>query len=225
MEDGTAAFGETAAAGQSEVADNTGQLPWSEERRARLTELRGRGWSAREIAEALGGVTRNAVIGMAARLGLSRPTKASLSRRRKAEAAAPAEIMGKALYVPAATEPVRGQAVTLLQLKPRHCRWPLWADKPAPAEAGGAGERLFCGARAEPGGPYCAGHARMAAGAPNHTARRGFVERGIAGARDARLARLALPEPCAHCDSVEPHDRRSCRMAAMNRRRAGGAEK
>ena len=46
-------------------------MEWTEERVARLSELWTTGFSAAQIAEKLGGVTRNAVIGKVHRLGLS----------------------------------------------------------------------------------------------------------------------------------------------------------
>ncbi len=49
-------------------------MDWSEERVAELKRLWATGLSARQIAEQLGGVTRNAVIGKAHRLGLSQPS-------------------------------------------------------------------------------------------------------------------------------------------------------
>lgn len=45
-------------------------------------------------------------------------------------------------------------AVTLLDLKSFSCRWPVNDGNPF----------LFCGERAQPGGPYCACHAARAVG-------------------------------------------------------------
>ena len=70
---------------QSRLQRWVSNMEWTEERVARLTELWTAGYSARQIAEQLGGVTRNAVIGKANRLGLSKPTKSSITRRRKRE--------------------------------------------------------------------------------------------------------------------------------------------
>lgn len=45
--------------------------------------------------------------------------------------------------------------VTLLELRPRSCRFPLWNDtegRPQPLTA------LYCGAEVIDGGPYCLGH-------------------------------------------------------------------
>jgi len=75
-------------------------LSWTDERIDRLKELWSQGKTASFIADELGGVSRNAVIGKAHRLGLqSRPSpvkpnepapKAKAKVREKAEAAAPA---------------------------------------------------------------------------------------------------------------------------------------
>ncbi|WP_259780210.1 GcrA family cell cycle regulator [Aestuariispira ectoiniformans] len=46
-------------------------MEWTEERVETLKGLWTKGYSARQIAERLGGVTRNAVIGKAHRMGLS----------------------------------------------------------------------------------------------------------------------------------------------------------
>src|SRR5882757_4032203 len=75
-------------------------MSWTDERIERLKSLWTKGMTASFIAEELGGVSRNAVIGKAHRLGLqSRPSpvkpnepapKAKAKVREKAEAAAPA---------------------------------------------------------------------------------------------------------------------------------------
>jgi GcrA cell cycle regulator len=75
---------------------------WTEERVERLKELWSQGMSASEIAQILGDVTRNAVIGKAHRLGLSgRPS------------------------------PIRkkSKGVTILDLTERMCKWPIGDPK------------------------------------------------------------------------------------------------
>ena len=71
---------------------------WTDDVVARLTDLRNQGKSASEIAKALNnGITRNAVIGKAHRLGLkSRPSPI-----------------------------VRDAAATILTLNDRMCKWPV----------------------------------------------------------------------------------------------------
>lgn len=57
---------------------------WTEERVSRLKELWGTGMTAAQIAEQLGNVTRNAVIGKANRLGLSKPGRPRVAKARPA---------------------------------------------------------------------------------------------------------------------------------------------
>ena len=68
-------------------------MSWTEERIATLTKMWEAGQTASQIAEELGGISRNAVIGKAHRLGLqSRPSpvRANDPEAKKAAAAAPA---------------------------------------------------------------------------------------------------------------------------------------
>ena len=59
-------------------------MAWTEERTETLKRLWAAGRSARQIADELGdGVTRNAVIGKANRLGLSTPTKKAAPEEEK----------------------------------------------------------------------------------------------------------------------------------------------
>jgi GcrA cell cycle regulator len=54
-------------------------VEWSDERVQQLKDMWAKGLSARQIAESLGsGVTRNAVIGKAHRIGLSQPSPAKI---------------------------------------------------------------------------------------------------------------------------------------------------
>jgi GcrA cell cycle regulator len=78
-------------------------MSWTDEKVDRLKELWGQGMSASEIAELLGEVSRNAVIGKAHRLGLSgRPS-------------------------PIKKKPTRG--ATILALTERMCKWPVGDPK------------------------------------------------------------------------------------------------
>ena len=58
-------------------------MSWNEEKVSKLKELWGKGSTASQIAEILGGISRNAVIGKAHRLNLSAKikTRASTSNR------------------------------------------------------------------------------------------------------------------------------------------------
>ena len=68
-------------------------MSWTDERIATLTKMWEGGATASQIAEELGGVSRNAVIGKAHRLGLkSRPSPVKANEPKKAEKkAAPAK--------------------------------------------------------------------------------------------------------------------------------------
>lgn len=66
-------------------------MSWTEERVELLKKMWGEGQSASQIAKALGGVTRNAVIGKVHRLGLSNRNGGGGNSSAKAETAAPAE--------------------------------------------------------------------------------------------------------------------------------------
>ena len=71
-------------------------MEWTQERVDTLKRLWMDGLSARQIAEKLGGVTRNAVIGKAHRIGLSsRPS------------------------------PIRRTPATITPIKERSCQWPI----------------------------------------------------------------------------------------------------
>jgi GcrA cell cycle regulator len=166
-------------------------MSWTDDRVALLRDLWGQGKTATQIAQALGGVSRNAVIGKAHRLEL--PGRASPIQRGGGAKARPANDPGasaqaqsaqaqsaqaqeagkpKAVtadrpardakqpptYVsPAAAEaagPPPGRRVPLADLGHRDCCFPL--GDPSKPDFG------FCGARAEPGLPYCAAHAAIA---------------------------------------------------------------
>jgi GcrA cell cycle regulator len=64
-------------------------MSWTDERVEKLQELWNEGMSAAQIAKALGGVTRNAVIGKVHRLGLSNRAQPTKAAPPKPEAQAP----------------------------------------------------------------------------------------------------------------------------------------
>ena len=136
-------------------------VDWTEERVETLTNMWLGGSTARQIAESLGeGVTRNAVIGKANRLGLSKPSKSSETRRQRRT-----EVKKAVLEMP------EGGA-TILTLTSSTCRWPI----------GDPGEEdfRFCGAVAKEDGPYCEFHARLAYQPPaSRDSRRNRQRRGF----------------------------------------------
>ena len=121
-------------------------MAWTDERIAVLRKLWDDGLSASQIAKELAeGVTRNAVIGKAHRLGLkSRPSPVKTDASKKAAAAKPA---------PKKATPKKKKSsskISLLELTDRMCKWPLGH----PGEA----DFHFCGKNSEVGMPYCASH-------------------------------------------------------------------
>ncbi len=168
-------------------------MSWTEDRVARLAKLWADGLSASQIANDLGGVTRNAVIGKVHRLGLSgraKPAgKSSNGGRRKAASpragsgngssrpqrstprsaagptARPSEIV--VAYKPKPIEDIPAPAslkLTLLELTDTTCKWPT-GDPTMPGFS-------FCGHRSDEEKPYCAFHSKLAYQPPNERRRR-----------------------------------------------------
>lgn len=147
-------------------------MSWTEEKVAVLQKHWGSGKSASEIAEIIGGMSRNAVIGKAHRLGLAgQPTPAKEKKAKAKQATVPAEPATAVDASAPADAPSRPQAATakvialqpgggatILALTERMCRWPH-GDPKKP------GFR-FCGKSATPGVPYCTEHLKMAYQAP-----------------------------------------------------------
>lgn len=160
-------------------------MSWTDERINLLKKMWKEGKSAAEIAKTLGkGVTRNAVIGKAHRMGLSgRPSpikKPAPAPKKEKEAAAPrkeAAPVKEAAAVrkpaaPATKHPPLAREVEELPRKPekeilplnggtplidlteRMCKWPI-GDPREP-------DFTFCGRGIRVGTPYCPDHAAMA---------------------------------------------------------------
>jgi GcrA cell cycle regulator len=142
---------------------------WTDERIDQLKKLVAKEQSAKQIAAALGGVSRNGVIGKAMRLGLQLrgkhpfhkdeppfPPPASKPRRKKAFSVAPwsdkaPPKVPPMLPPPAPDVPDSGRW-QLVDLKFGQCRFP-YGDAP-PYE--------FCGARTSAdGASWCAEHSRI----------------------------------------------------------------
>lgn len=145
---------------------------WTEEREAALRELATAGWSASQVAERLGGVTRHAVIGKINRLGLQwRNSAAAPTRLFKPDRAAPAPV--KPVPVAPRREPSSADQTEVFEIQPDQvatapktladpafdergaCRWPL----PVPDAKG---RTLFCCNDRGALRPYCEAHARRA---------------------------------------------------------------
>ncbi|MCD8498131.1 MAG: GcrA family cell cycle regulator [Alphaproteobacteria bacterium] len=133
-------------------------MSWTDERVALLKKLWGEGKTAAEIASALGGITRNAVIGKAHRLKLSNrlsPIQPATKKtvKQAANTSTPPAEKKVPKAKPAIQAPV-GKGLSMAELTARQCRWP----EGDPKEAGFG----FCGHTIATGLPYCEEHARMA---------------------------------------------------------------
>ena len=154
-------------------------MEWTEQRIEMLRRLWGQGQTASQIAAALGGVTRNAVIGKAHRLGLTgRPSpikrdaaggdapKRRPAARRMAVAQQPKPMMSvprtnatsqpneAAPPPPAPQERTRSYPARAHGAGGKACSWPVGDPKQAGFH--------FCGEPAEPGRPYCGAHCQQA---------------------------------------------------------------
>lgn len=152
-------------------------MAWTEDRIAMLKAGWEGGMTASQIAEQLGeGVTRNAVIGKAHRLGLeARPspvkpgeeedTTAAAIPAPAATVAAPTATPAPAIPAPApsvarpvvAKKPARGgksAKTTLLDLNEKICKWPIGHP--------GEPDFHFCGKPSQAGFPYCTEHCLVA---------------------------------------------------------------
>ncbi len=152
-------------------------MNWTDERVELLKKLWADGLSASQIANELGGITRNAVIGKVHRLGLSGRAKSptiATARPRKPRTSSSALRMSRpsmrgntalaaaVMYdVEIAPEPElienvipMGQRCTILELSDAKCRWPI-GDPGMP-------EFFFCGGASVEGAPYCSYHSRIA---------------------------------------------------------------
>lgn len=143
-------------------------MGWTEERVETLKKLWIEGLSASQIAKALTGVTRNAVIGKVHRLGLagratpSRPAKRPRVAARPRIASSSSNAVARPRMAPAPylalvphLEPLKaedGSVTTVLTLTDTVCKWPI-GD---PTDAAFA----FCGRNAT--GTYCHDHASLA---------------------------------------------------------------
>ena len=136
-------------------------MGWTDEQVEELKHLWDKGLTTGEIGKALG-VSKNAVVGKAHRLGLnSRP---SPIRRGEDENTAdtntptqqPSEKKKAAKLAPAkkAAEKEKKKLFTVNDLTSSSCRWPIGDPKDE--------DFHFCGKEALPDKPYCAEHAAIA---------------------------------------------------------------
>jgi GcrA cell cycle regulator len=158
-------------------------MTWTEQKIQMLKDMWGH-HSASEIAEHIGGLTRNAVIGKAHRLKLSAQKsaetpgtglqmatggmvaiKSSRKRMLRHLPMGPAPSTTASMRVlPTARDifrslegiggAVRSEGIAMTKAGDRHCRWPV-GDPRSP-------DFRFCGCVAHEGLPYCVDHARVA---------------------------------------------------------------
>jgi GcrA cell cycle regulator len=156
-------------------------MSWTDERISLLKKMWKEGKSAADIAKMLAkGVTRNAVIGKAHRMGLSgrpspikKPAPAAKKEKTviKLKETKPVKEASKPVIPPPfksnamakePTPPVRfekeaippGGGVALIDLSERMCKWPIGDPR--------EDDFTFCGRNIRPGTPYCPDHASMA---------------------------------------------------------------
>jgi GcrA cell cycle regulator len=133
-------------------------LNWTDDRVEQLKNLWTEGLSASQIARALGGVTRNAVIGKVHRLGLAGRASPSRSERPRLPMAPKVSMRTHVPPAPVVEEdPLTfddGSHATVLTINDRMCRWPIGDPS--------ADEFHFCGRSPKGGSPYCEAHARKA---------------------------------------------------------------
>ncbi|HEV2364090.1 MAG TPA: GcrA family cell cycle regulator [Caulobacteraceae bacterium] len=154
-------------------------MGWTDERVENLKKLWLDGLSASQIAKALGGVTRNAVIGKVHRLGLSgratpsQPTRAVFRTPRPPRPSPGGHVHHHrpraerpAVVRPPRPEPYVEQpgTATVLTLGAHMCKWPIGDPS--------SEDFTFCGRRAGDEGPYCVEHARLAYQPPQAGKRR-----------------------------------------------------
>lgn len=143
------------------------RFSWDEERTERLRSLWEEGLSASQIARSLEGLTRNAVLGKADRLGLPSRVANSAPRGDGVRAVVPTPKLSRA-FNPDFTEKVPptppepevlapvlndGKPLRFPDSSDRVCRWIVG---PATADA------VICGHPTKVGSVYCAGHAKIA---------------------------------------------------------------
>ncbi len=140
-------------------------MAWTDERVELLKKLWSDGLSASQIANRMGGVTRNAVIGKVHRLGLS--GRATPAKPQRGCASVPSLSVSPLTeeaddLEPLAAEPEfiapatlsEGDMTTVATLTNRMCKWPIGDPT--------SDDFHFCGQPTPAGKSYCAYHARLA---------------------------------------------------------------
>lgn len=131
-------------------------MAWTDDRIEILRKLWDQGLTASQIAKELGeGVTRNAVIGKAHRLGLkSRPSPVKSDKKKAAVAKTSKAPAAPTKVAPKKAVSKKSKRLGLLELTERTCKWPIGH----PGEV----DFHFCGKDSINGHPYCAAHCEEA---------------------------------------------------------------
>jgi len=118
-------------------------MKWTDKRDAQLRTMREAGLTFSQIAAALG-VTGRAAIGRADRLGLAKQGQPAKRQR-----------LGRVVRPPPAPQPVQKPEsdglVSLFDLQPHHCRWPVGEGSPY----------VFCAHTKLDDSSYCGEHFKM----------------------------------------------------------------
>jgi len=137
---------------------------WTQEKTDKLVQDWKDGLSAALIADRLGGVTRNAVIGKAYRMGLDpRATyqRKPMAKRERRPVRIYPKRESRLSLVPVDATPLPPPHVTdiprvsMLELEQHHCRWVC-------ADFVNVETPQYCGCKKIEGLPYCENHARRA---------------------------------------------------------------
>lgn len=123
---------------------------WTPEADALLRKMRVEmGMPFSEVGKVFG-VSRNACIGRARRLGIVSPPAVTASNRFYGSRERITKTKAPPVFVP---EGASLSSCTLRDLEPYQCRWPINDAKPGEAD-----ETLFCGLPRQAGGCYCERH-------------------------------------------------------------------
>lgn len=167
-------------------------MAWTDERVELLKKLWAEGLSAAQIANKMGGVTRNAVIGKVHRLGLSgratpakpqRGCSAPVERKEEGAEKAPPREVKSVIPEPEFAAPLvleSGARSTVSTIKNNMCKWPL--GDPAKDDF------HFCGQPTLSGKSYCAYHAHLAFQPPQRRTERREPRRAAAANEKRRAA-------------------------------------
>ncbi|MBN2676368.1 MAG: global cell cycle regulator GcrA-like protein [Alphaproteobacteria bacterium] len=139
-------------------------MGWTSTSISKLKNLWEKGLSTSEIGVKLG-LSKNAIVGKAHRLGLKSRASATKKIKRKIQkpvrkeilatpeklqTVSPADISEKKVTPPASKKKKNGKIISILDLKPDMCRWPMGDPR--------SEDFSFCGEKTFGKKPYCLKH-------------------------------------------------------------------